>query len=455
MKFRHISLVLLLSMSLLLTGCSFQMPVIVPDDKNVLDLSQSSVSDISEITVNMNGNIIYGSGEMGIYLSYEGVLRGDVNNTITGNLTRHMAEVKAVDLNNWQVISDFDVNSISVDNSVDTSLDWYLDTNGDAYYEKQKDTKWIGYSNGTSIVDISWWLSQLNDKAFKYGGKTKDSRGKSVYVLDVMYSGNDIVDLMKHMGLRMNVDASGADLHVLVYVDRWSGVPTEINVSASNTGSQIMVFDNDAMNYLSVFDFQLLLDMKTDEVVIPSDITQLDLVEPDNSLLSKGSASIDEEHGLSLHDVYVNVEANDVFDVVSYDFEKNMISVSSKKKLDGQPTMTVSLVDNMDAYTNAVSDKAAVAKFYNDLGLTELYVSQDVTQLSVADKPTYLYHTQYTEPEYGFVNTDYVAYITLSDMSFAKVIISSMVDRGVNVVLTDAYVKSMLSQISVTKAGDK
>ena len=442
-------------MSLLLTGCSFQMPVIVPDDKNVLDLSQSSVSDISEITVNMNGNIIYGSGEMGTYLSYESVLRGDVNNTITGNLTRHMAEVKAVDLNNWQVISDFDVNSISVDNSVDTSLDWYLDTNGDAYYEKQMDTKWIGYSNGTSIVDISWWLSQLNDKAFKYGGKTKDSRGKSVYVLDVMYSGNDIVDLMKHMGLRMNVDASGADLHVLVYVDRWSGVPTEINVSASNTGSQIMVFDNDAMNYLSVFDFQLLLDMKTDEVVIPSDITQLDLVEPDNSLLSKGSASIDEEHGLSLHDVYVNVEANDVFDVVSYDFEKNMISVSSKKKLDGQPTMTVSLVDNMDAYTNAVSDKAAVAKFYNDLGLTELYVSQDVTQLFVAGNPTYLYHTQYTEPEYGFVNTDYVAYITLSDMSFAKVVISSMVDRGVNVVLTDAYVKSMLSQISVTKAGDK
>ena len=66
----------------------------------------------------------------------------------------------------------------------------------------------------------------------------------------------------------------------------------------------------------------------------------------------------------------------------------------------------------------------------------------------------YVYHAQYTDSENGFVNTNYFAYIMLSESSFARVVISSMVDPGVNVVLTDGYANSMLSQITVVKGGD-
>lgn len=454
MKLRHVSLVICLSLSMILTGCSFHMPIVSPDDTNVLSLCQSGVSDISKLTVDVKGTAVYGSGEKGLMVSYQNQMQGDISEILKGTRTMESFDLTASDESAWQVSKELNTDVVKkADTGVKQKTEWYLDTDADAYYERQTDADWSGYQNGTFIIDMDWWLKQMDTMAFRYDGKTKDADGRSCYLLGMTYSGHDLVSLLKHLGLRWDVDASSSDMYVQVFVDTWSGVPTQISINASNTGSPVMISDENGVYQLSVFDFDILLHYKAETIAVPKTVTGLELQEPGNSLLVVDAAKVDKMNGLSLHGRYVNVEANEVFDTIDFDMEKNMISVSSSKVLDGQPTMTISLVDNMDAYTNAVSDRNVALDFYDDLGLSEIYVPKNITQLSVAECPTYFYHTQYTDNEYGFVNTDYFAYISLSDTSFAKVVVSSMVDQGVSVILTDSYVKSMLSQITV-EGGD-
>lgn len=161
---------------------------------------------------------------------------------------------------------------------------------------------------------------------------------------------------------------------------------------------------------------------------------------------------VDDKPCLFMQGVRVSVLENDVFDVVSY--SDNRIDVSSSLILDGQPVMSVTIVPNEDAYIRAVSDKDTVWSFYETLGLSELYVSADIIQSCIAGHISYSYHTQYTNPEYGYVCQEYITHFVL-DNGFAKVVIRSLTDQGVSTVLTDTYANAMLSQVSIERSGDK
>lgn len=453
---RFATMLCVLSSVFMLSGCAMHVPVIIPDDENVLSLSSSVVKDLSSLNVSVDGIMLYGTDTKGYQVTYKGSLSGDISDVLSGKMHMEKASATSKKDSDWEVAVNKSDNITVSDDVVSNDIEWYRDTKNNAYYEKQTETKWIGYSNGSSVMDIAWWQNQLKENtAFKYGGKAKSSNDKSCYLLEATYSGDDAVSLMQHLGIRQNVSASTSDLHVNAYVNKWSGMPVDVEISASDTGSQIMISDDDVSNKLSMFHFRLLFsDDAASDVSIPKDVTSLNLIEPTNQILMTDSAEIDEKKGLRLHDMYVNVTKSDVFNTVKYDTDKNMISVSSDTKLDGQPSMSVSLIDNGDAYLTAVSDKDAILDFYNSLGLSELYVSPDVLQTAIDGCPMYVYHAQYTDSENGFVNTNYFAYIMLSESSFAKVVISSMVDPGVNVVLTDGYANSMLSQITVVKGGD-
>lgn len=453
---RFVAMLCVLSSVFMLSGCAMHVPVIIPDDENVLSLSSSVVKDLSSLNVSVDGIMLYGTDTKGYQVTYKGSLSGDTSDVLSGKMHMEKASATSKKDSDWEVAVNKSDNITVSDDVLSNDIEWYRDTKKDAYYEKQTETKWTGYLNGSSVMDISWWQDQLKENtAFKYGGKAKSSNDKSCYLLEATYSGDDVVSLMQHLGIRQNVSATTSDLHVNVYVNKWSGMPVDVEISASDTGSQIMISDDDVSNKLAMFHFRLLFsDDAASDVSIPKDVSSLELVEPTNQILMTDSAEIDEKKGLRLHDMYVNVTKSDVFNTIKYDTDKNLISVTSDTKLDGQPSMSVSLMDNGDAYLTAVSDRDAIPDFYNSLGLSELYVSPDVLQTTIDGCPAYVYHAQYTDAENGFVNTNYFAYIMLSESSFAKVVISSMVDPGVDVVLTDGYANSMLSQITVVKEDD-
>lgn len=184
--------------------------------------------------------------------------------------------------------------------------------------------------------------------------------------------------------------------------------------------------------------------------IVPNE-TNVESQQFDNNSMITDSNVVQQDSGLFLSGFSVDVIANDLFDVINYG--DNQIDVSSSSTLDGQPMMSVSLVENENAYVRAVSDKNSVLDFYESQGLQELYVSNDVKQFVVSNFVSYMYHTQYTEMEYGYVCQEYYIYLELSDNMFVKVTIRSLTDQGVTTVLTDAYVNAMLSQITICKEG--
>lgn len=446
-----LSMVGILTLTFMLTGCSFQMPVIVSNETNVLEHTKTVLDDISDIKVSMQGKVVYGKDNSGVLCEYQGSVRGSVDSVLYSDMIITQKDLVSDDTFSWSVSSELS-DSIQVsEDALQSQKQWYFDVETDSYYEKSTESKWTGYSNGSSIVDVNWWLTQLDNTSFKYENETKDSQGNKAYLLDAIYSGDDITALIQHLGLPMSVSADTSDMYLNLYVDRWTGLPTELQITLSDTGSQIMVSTDTGLCALSTFQFQLLFDMKSDVVTIPDDVLDLELQQPDNNLMMTGSNVMKKDSGLFLSGFFVDVEANDLFDVI--DYGDNQIDVSSSSTLDGQPVMVVSLFENENAYVRAVSDRNSVWDFYESQGLQELYVSKNVKQFVVSGFVAYTYHTQYTEMEYGYVCQEYYVYLELSDDIFVKIIVRSITDQGSTTVLTDSYVNTMLSQIKIGKEG--
>lgn len=461
MRFGYLAVCILFA--LCLSGCSVHMPVLSPNDENVLDLARAAVSDISKFTVQMKGHALYGMDNKGIFVSYTSAVSGYSSGLLYGIRTEECSDVKTKDSDFWKHPSSFEESDVKndmqqngivlSDGILKNQVEWYLDTLSDTYYERQTDVDWAGYENGTSVISVDWWKSQLDNMTFRYDGDRKDANGKSCYVLSTVYTGQDLVALFQHFGFRWAVDAKNASMIATVYLDKWSGKPSQILFQLASDGSCLDIANQDGTYSLAVFEYGFQFHYDADDVVLPEDVTDVSLQQPLRDMLVSDAVSLDEKKGLVCDDFSVNVVDNDVFDVVHFDEKTQMIQISSSKDLEGQPMMSVSTVSSGDAYTDAVSAVSTVLDFYQNQGLTEIYVPSDVIQMLVADRPSYVYHTQYTDAAAGFVHTDYFVYITLNERSYVKVHVSSMVDQGVGVVLTDSYVKSMLSQI-VVEGGD-
>lgn len=433
------------ALALTLTGCSVRVPVITPNETNVLEYAKSVIADISDIHVKVQGSFAYGQDMTGVLYEYQGQVQGSLQEVLYSKVacTQQALESDTTDV--WSVSSKLSDEIELSDDILESEKQWYFDVVSGTYYEKTLDSDWVGYLNGDTKFDLNWWLHQLDNTAFQYDGETTDSKGNTVFSLNAIYSGDMIQEVFDHLGLTYDVSADTSDICLNLYVDRWSGFPTELKITSADTGSQIFVTTEDGPQTLTLFDFRLLFSNESHQVSLPTEFDELELQMSDEVV---SNMSVEQQDaGLVYQDMVVSVEPNDVFDMVSY--SDNRIDVSSSLVLDGQPVMSVMIVDGEDAYVRAVSDKNSILSFYDEQGLSEMYVSDDITQCLIAGHVGYVYESQYTEWDYAYVCQEAFAYVELQEDVFVKVSIRSLTDQGESVVLTESYIDAMLSQLVI------
>lgn len=426
-----------------LTGCSFHMPVFVPDDENVIALGKAVVSDIDAMTMTTHGLIVYASDSGYRIQRYTQETNGKLSDVLHGSRkleTDVTDQAQDVSFDTWQPSK----------NASSETIEWYLNGKKDAYYQKKNTEKWIGYTSGKSIVDSDWWEHQFDNSAIKYGGISD-----GCLILEATYTDVDLTKLFQHLNVDIQTDTSSSDMSVRIFLNRWTGQIKQIQVRLSDTGSGIQTVIDDVTYRMTTCSFDITVSEESESVTIPKDVGSVSLVSPSSDMLLADTQTINAKQGLSLGDsCYVNVEKTESFDEIAYDAEKYQISVSSSSVLDGQPVMTIRLIDGVDAYSYAQTDLSEVVPFYRDNGLEDLAVSTKLQQTVIAGQPVYWYMAQYTEGSMEFVNIDVVAYMELTDTSVAKVVISSRVDKGESLVLNESYAKAMWSHIIVEQAGD-
>lgn len=334
-----------------LTGCSVRIPAFVPDDENVLALAKAAISDMDDILVSASGLMVYESDSGYLIQCYTNQYVGELSDVLCGTEQLETDIVDSIESDTLSFTTWEPSDAVSVSN-----LTWYLDTKKDAYYQKQDAEKWTGYTFGTQILDIDWWQEQLEN--FKYGGKSDGD-----LLLEATYSGTDLEKLYQHMGVSLQADFSASDVNVTLYLDRWFGTLKQIQIQLSDTGSRMQTVIDDVsyqvMNSTFLFEVAKQSDVlvRTEEVLIPDDALEVELAEPSSGMLRANTQVISEKQGLSLGNLYyVNVEPTESFDEISYDTETYQIHVSSSSELDGQPEMTISLLDGVDAYSYAKTD---------------------------------------------------------------------------------------------------
>lgn len=408
-----------------LTGCSVRMPVVMPDDRNVSKLVASSISDIDRLSVDFDGSITFSSVDGNEHIiKSSGVISGDITSIMHGVIDR--SESTCDGLHEYQD-------------------EWYLDVVNDSFYELTDNLDWVGYKDGLSVYDFSWWYDVVANIDLKYSGNVETSDGQQAMLLDKNYSGTDLEILLQHLHVNWNADVSQSDMMLSLYVDRWSGVPLELVVSFVESGMPIVVDNDGVKETLTDFSYVFKFSDNAKEETLPGTLS--DLVLYDNVYTSLGITDVN-SNSLSLNDYSISFDKNDIFDSVSVDSTSKTIDVASSLTVDGVPSIYISVGTGLDAYSVANSDRTVAFDFYKESGLSEIEVT-DVMQFSVDGYEAYQYKAQYTDIEKGFVNTNYGIYISLTETSYVKLLITSITDRGANIILTDNYVTSILEQLSI------
>ena len=98
---RFVALLCVLSSVFMLSGCAMHVPVIIPDDKNVLSLSSSVVKDLSSLNISVDGIMLYGTDTKGYQVTYKGSLSGDTSDVLSGKM--HPEKASATSMNYYYV----------------------------------------------------------------------------------------------------------------------------------------------------------------------------------------------------------------------------------------------------------------------------------------------------------------------------------------------------------------
>lgn len=413
---------------LTLCGCSFRLPVLVPDNKTVTNLLSDFLSD---------QDCASGSYEMSYSLRVEDKTTDYAySGVVSGSRDR--------------------ISYLSVKRKDGGEADYYFDVSKDLLYRVSDDSSET-YSSGSQAVDAAWFQDQLDVGGFKYSGKTR-REGKGVFLLDRTYSGTALSDLIAHLHVPLpgTVQTSDSDMSVELGLDRFTGRLYSVSVKSSDTGRAVrVVSDNGVKSELLSFSFELVLDSYGDQhVVLPGSCGDLEPLELPVSLYAgrAGTAGFVKDDCLISEDGLWILQYGEhpVFDDICPQ-DDGSLRVAPSEALTGDPSLLISYQSGLGAYDSAVSDSAQALDYYGKHGFSEIHVDTDVVQFSVDGYPAYYFSEQYTETEFSYVYQAYTAYVELSDDLSLKFVLSGMTDRGSNSMLNDMYLRSVLDAVSIDR----
>lgn len=414
---------------LTLSGCGF--PILTPDDANVSKRFVSGVKSLDEIA---------GS----ITIEYERSLGNDkVSRNMTGSFYGNVSDCVGIDL------------------SADEETYGCVVNVPDEILYTQKDNQWSVYSDAMSVVDPDWWMDVCTNK-LSYGGKGKDSTGRSGYILSNAFSGDGSGELLSHLHIPFigENDASSSDIILSVVLDKLSGEPYEITVKLSKSGSPISVFEDDGTEwYVNGFVMTILFDDTYQKAIsIPEEVKDQMPQEPgfDMAVAEDGAKHANEDGILSNDKAFkAGFSEHSIFDEVEI-IKGTRLDIHASQYTAGDPQISIKFVSGLDAYNSADSDASMALKYYaKQSSLTDIYVSENVLASSIDGLPCYSYIQQYTDKKYGFVNSEYCTYVHLTDELSLYIKISSMVDPGVSTVLTETYASSVLENVWIDDLREK
>lgn len=375
----------------------------------------------------------------------------------------------------------FRMNSSFTDTSVDAegekletnyTKNVYMDVVRDILYVNKSD-RWFAYSNAVGAVDSLWWANQIVPSSFTYEGHADTPSGKSSTVLVHTYSGSDVASLFDHLHITFDgdLDTTDSDVLVAVYIHPIAGILQYVSVQSSETGYPLVVRKTDGSSYtitsfhlgFDVVDYKSSFDMSL--VQLPNTFSEEDIVPVTSDLVVADVShdTVQERVTVDIPDgaIYtsdglfaVGFDASGVFDQVEHP-DNVSLSVTSSQTLTGQPHINIYFRDKLDAYSAAKSDAVAALLYYDKAeDISEVYVNTDLLASYIAGHPAYMYLSQYTDTADGFVNIDYCVYIELTKTQYVRVVISSLVDVGINTVLTDDYAYSILKHLWIMDLHD-
>lgn len=125
---RFATMLCVLSSVFMLSGCAMHVPVIIPDDENVLSLSSSVVKDLSFLNVSVDGIMLYGTDTKGYQVTYKGSLFGDISDVLSGKMHMEKASATSKKDSDWEVAVNKSDNITVSDDVVSNDTEWYRDT---------------------------------------------------------------------------------------------------------------------------------------------------------------------------------------------------------------------------------------------------------------------------------------------------------------------------------------
>lgn len=418
-------------------------PAVMPDDTNTVarfNLVSPYIKGLNGVwTVEMQESGSDGTVDINMSGSFAGKI--GVGLTMTSDQVKTSSDPDAAPVKSAQAV--------------------HLDSVSDVLYVMKND-RWSAYSNGVLSVDPKWWSSQVVPSSFSYEGSAKTPSGKSASVIAHTYSGSDVNQLLTHLHLPVDgtIDASSSDMSAAIYMHPFFGYPMRVVIQSLSSGQPIEISHLDG-SVSKVLSFNLTFDINgfdgIDSVSIPEVASEAkvvpatsDIIVSDESAAPVHTAKIEVPEGA----IYTSdgrwalgFDDSGLFDTVNR-VGTSRLEVGSSTSLTGQPMVDIYFRDKLDAYSAAKTDAVTALLYYDKReDISEVYVNTNLLQTFVSGHTAYCYLAQYTMAEYGFVNADYVAYIELTPTQYARVVISSMVDLGINVVLNDDYAASILDRI--------
>lgn len=337
----------------------------------------------------------------------------------------------------------------------------HYDAASDMLYVMKND-RWFAYSNGSLSVDTKWWASQVVPSSFSHEGSAATPAGETASVIAHTYSGSDINQLLSHLHIPFDgtIDASSSDLSAAIYMHPFLGYPMRVVIRSVSSGSPIEITHTDG-SVSKILSFNLGFDVTgfdgVDTIEIPkvasdSEVVPVtsDIIVAEDPVVPKAAAVKEVPDGAIFTSDgrwALGFDTSGIFDTVMRE-GNSKLTITSSEVLSGQPVITIYFRDMLDAYSAAKSDAVSALLYYDGReDLTEVFVNTRLLQSFISGHTAYMYLSQYTNQSENYVNTDYVVYIELTPTQYARVVISSMVDTGLNVILTDDYAASILDRI--------
>lgn len=102
-----------------------------------------------------------------------------------------------------------------------------------------------------------------------------------------------------------------------------------------------------------------------------------------------------------------------------------------------------------DTYSAAKSDHDADIEYYtSDPAYSEIAIS-DLSQITVAGHPAYIYSREYTSDQYSYVSVEYACFVDCGDSGYVKILVDDLSDPGSEPKLNDDMAQEILRHVVI------